>query len=290
MEKIVRMQLDLSTTGRLGHSAGLSPQRTRGVRTVRGKARRYETQLMCDLFLAFSWVLVSHAHSLLAAPGSRSGPSAAMIGLPGSLNRVAGGGGYASLSDRDEFSPNQPCHRGLRRAFRYPNRLSEIAITDSDGLLLALLLGGEPQVSEEADRAAVMADEIAHKSIQNVVIQLNHAIPEDNIAFVHRLTQSWEAPYVPRSSFWRLNHATSNRTCQYPRSRSGRSAEVLHGEAGIQGFNKSVFWRGQATLDRTACSRSGHAARIVHTRGPRKSHWWIPARDFPVRRCFRHGE
>jgi len=68
------------------------------------------------------------------------------------------------------------------RSFSRPHRFSEIAVTDTDSFPLPLLFRSEPQVDKVAHWSAVMPDKIAHQAVENVFIQLNHAIPTVNIA------------------------------------------------------------------------------------------------------------
>ena len=82
---------------------------------------------------------------------------------------------------------DQPSNRTLSGAFRDPHRFSEIAVTDTDSFPLPLLFRSKPQVDKVAHWSAVMPDKIAHQAVENVFIQLDHAIPTVNIAIPHTL-------------------------------------------------------------------------------------------------------
>ena len=81
----------------------------------------------------------------------------------------------------------QPSDRTLSGTFRDPYRFSEIAVADTDSFFLPLLFRSKPQVDEVAHGSAVMPDKIAHQAVENVLIQLNHAVPTINIAMPHTL-------------------------------------------------------------------------------------------------------
>ena len=82
---------------------------------------------------------------------------------------------------------DQPSNRTLSGAFRDPHRFSEIAVADTHSFVLPLLFRSKPQVDEVAHWSAVMPDKIAHQAVENVFIQLDHAIPTVNIAMPRTL-------------------------------------------------------------------------------------------------------
>jgi len=82
---------------------------------------------------------------------------------------------------------DQPSNRTLSGAFRDPHRFSEIAVADTHRFVLPLLFRSKPQVHEVAHWSTVMPDKIAHQAVENVSIQLNHAVPTVNIAIPHTL-------------------------------------------------------------------------------------------------------
>ena len=82
---------------------------------------------------------------------------------------------------------DQPSDCTLRGAFRNSHRFSEVTVADTDSFFLPLLFRSKPQVDEVAHGSAVMPDKIAHQAVENVLIQLNHAVPTINIAMPHTL-------------------------------------------------------------------------------------------------------
>ena len=82
---------------------------------------------------------------------------------------------------------DQPGNCTLSGAFRDPYGFSEIAVAYTDGFSLPLLFPSKPQVDEVAHGSAVMSNQIAHQAVENVFIQLDHAVPTVNIAIPHTL-------------------------------------------------------------------------------------------------------
>ena len=95
-------------------------------------------------------------------------------GSPGCKGFVGGCGGDCGFCDGEQFAADEPADGGLRGAFGDADGLGEILIADSDRRVAALLFGDEPDVDEEAGRAAVVADEIAQEDVGNVGIELKH--------------------------------------------------------------------------------------------------------------------
>jgi hypothetical protein len=62
----------------------------------------------------------------------------------------------------------------LRRALGDPDGFREFLIADFDSSFSVLLFDGKPQVDEEAYWAAVMADQVAHKSVGYVRVERRH--------------------------------------------------------------------------------------------------------------------
>ena len=93
--------------------------------------------------------------------------------------------------------------RQPERTFRDTHTFRDLAVADIHGFLLPLLLSSEPQIDEVTDWAPVMPDEIAHQAIENVFIQLNHAIPTVNIAMPHTLhNREGTAALIRPSTRW----------------------------------------------------------------------------------------
>lgn len=79
---------------------------------------------------------------------------------------VGGGCGDCGFGDGKELAADEPAYGGLSGAFGDADGFGELLIANGDrggGALLGifLLLGGEPDVDEEAGGTAVVADEIA---------------------------------------------------------------------------------------------------------------------------------
>lgn len=82
---------------------------------------------------------------------------------------------------------DQPSDRTLSGAFGDAHRFGEVAIANAHWFLLPLLFSSEPQIDEVAHWSAIMPDKITHEAVENVVIKLDHAIPNVNIATPHTL-------------------------------------------------------------------------------------------------------
>src|SRR5215469_6925834 len=87
---------------------------------------------------------------------------------------VDGGCGDCGFVDGEKLTADEPADGGLRGAFGDADGLGEVLVADLDGGATALLLGGEPDVDEEAGGAAVMTDEIAQEDFGDVGIELQH--------------------------------------------------------------------------------------------------------------------
>jgi hypothetical protein len=55
-------------------------------------------------------------------------------------------------------------------------------VADLDGPRSTLLLGGQPQVDKEAHRPFVVADEVAHQDIGQIIVEVSHAMFINTIA------------------------------------------------------------------------------------------------------------
>jgi hypothetical protein len=64
----------------------------------------------------------------------------------------------------------------LGRAFGYPDVLCQFLIADLYCAITAFLFGDQPYIDEEADGTAVMADEVTHEDIDNVIITREHNV------------------------------------------------------------------------------------------------------------------
>jgi hypothetical protein len=87
---------------------------------------------------------------------------------------VRRGGGDGGFGGGEEFAPDEPGYGGLCGAFGDADGFGEILIADGDGAGVALLLGCEPDVDEEAGGAAVVADEVGQEDVGDVGIELEH--------------------------------------------------------------------------------------------------------------------
>ena len=74
----------------------------------------------------------------------------------------------------------------------------EILIADADGSAAEGLLAGEPQVNEEGGGSAVVAGEVAEKGVEDVVVDLGHAVPTINIAINGQLRAQANIPMLLR--------------------------------------------------------------------------------------------
>ncbi len=84
-----------------------------------------------------------------------------------------------------QLSLDQPADCGLRRAFRNTDALGDMLIARLHHSFVSALLRGYPHVNEETDQLPVVADQVAHEDINDVVVDFDHrrvAIPADNIA------------------------------------------------------------------------------------------------------------
>jgi len=82
---------------------------------------------------------------------------------------------------------DQPSGRSLCGAFRDAHGFGEFAIADTHRFVLALLFRSKPQIHEVAYWSSVMPDQVPHQAVENIFIQLDHAIPTSNIAISHTL-------------------------------------------------------------------------------------------------------
>src|SRR5271154_1862961 len=94
--------------------------------------------------------------------------------FPRTEHRVARRRRGVHFAGREQPTPRQPAHCGLRGAFGYSDALGELAVADLHGGASALLLGGQPQVHKKAYRPAIMAHKVSHQHIGNVRIEGRH--------------------------------------------------------------------------------------------------------------------
>ena len=84
--------------------------------------------------------------------------------FPGTQNGVTRLCRYVLFANRKKFPSNEPAHRSLHRTLRNPDALRKFLIADLNRRISrVLLLRSKPQVHEEADGSAVVADQVAHK-------------------------------------------------------------------------------------------------------------------------------
>jgi len=62
----------------------------------------------------------------------------------------------------------------LDGTLRNANAFREFPIADPHHAISALLFGCQPQVYQEADRSSVMADQVAHEHVNNVLVKREH--------------------------------------------------------------------------------------------------------------------
>jgi len=93
---------------------------------------------------------------------------------PGAEDRVRGSGCDCGFGRGEQAAADQPRYGGLRRAFGDPDGFREFLIADFDCRFSILLLNREPQVDEEAYRAPVVADEVAHEDVGYVGVERGH--------------------------------------------------------------------------------------------------------------------
>src|SRR4051794_19876322 len=84
----------------------------------------------------------------------------------------------------DQLTPTKKIERSLHRAFRETSRFGDDAQTRCDGLpFRASCLAVEPDVNQIGRGLAVMADDVAHQDIEDIVVDWNcftksrHALP-----------------------------------------------------------------------------------------------------------------
>src|ERR1700679_3284915 len=73
-----------------------------------------------------------------------------------------------------QAAANQPANCRLRRTLGDSDALREFLITDLNCFFPALLLGRKPQIDQETDRPAIVADQVAHEGISEIRIQSRH--------------------------------------------------------------------------------------------------------------------
>jgi hypothetical protein len=112
------------------------------------------------------------------------------------LYGIAGGGGETRFADGDELSSGKPAGGGLGGAFRYPNRLRQLLITDGDCIPLALLLRGKPEVHEKTHRPAVMSDQVAHQNVNYVIIHGEHGYTNGQYSIDYLIASFDDEGYV----------------------------------------------------------------------------------------------
>src|SRR6267143_1321571 len=78
------------------------------------------------------------------------------------------------LASGEQFPSNQPAHRSLRRTLRKSNRLGQLLITHLNGSLPTCLFGRKPYIDKEAGGSPVVADQVAHQLVYDVIIQVQH--------------------------------------------------------------------------------------------------------------------
>src|SRR6266478_2140199 len=78
------------------------------------------------------------------------------------------------LASGEQFPSNQPAHRSLRRTLRKSNRLGQLLITHLNGSLPTCLFGRKPYIDKEAGGSPVVADQVAHQHVYDVIIQVQH--------------------------------------------------------------------------------------------------------------------
>ena len=78
------------------------------------------------------------------------------------------------LASGEQFPSNQPAHRSLRRTLRKSNRLGQLLITHLNGSLPTCLFGHKPYIDKEAGGSPVVADQVAHQHVYDVIIQVQH--------------------------------------------------------------------------------------------------------------------
>src|SRR5277367_5847143 len=94
--------------------------------------------------------------------------------FPRTEHRVARRRRGVHFAGREQPTPHQPAHCGLRGAFGYTDALRKLAVADLHGGASALLLAGQPQVHKKAYRAAIVAHKVSHQHIGNVRIEGRH--------------------------------------------------------------------------------------------------------------------
>ena len=78
------------------------------------------------------------------------------------------------LASAEQFPSNQPAHRSLHRTLRKSNRLGQLLITHLNGSLPTCLFGHKPYIDKEAGGSPVVADQVAHQHVYDVIIQVQH--------------------------------------------------------------------------------------------------------------------
>ena len=81
-----------------------------------------------------------------------------------------GDGGGALFGCGEQFPAAEPAYGGLDGTFGDADVFGEFLVADLNGCAAAGLFGGEPKIDEKADRAAVVANQIAQEHVGDVVV------------------------------------------------------------------------------------------------------------------------
>jgi hypothetical protein len=93
---------------------------------------------------------------------------------PGAKDSVAGGRSWIVFADGKQFASREPIDGRLNGTLRDADAFRHLSVANLNRIRAPLLLGRKPQVNQEADWPTVVADQIAQKDIDNVIIQGKH--------------------------------------------------------------------------------------------------------------------
>jgi len=99
---------------------------------------------------------------------------AASTTFPRCQHRVARHCGCVLLVRSQQFAAAQPTHRRLRGTFRDADGLREFLIADLDIVTVALLFDSKPEIHQKCDGPPIVADQIAHQYVGNVIVKRGH--------------------------------------------------------------------------------------------------------------------
>lgn len=93
---------------------------------------------------------------------------------PGAQYHVSRCCGDIFFANGEKFPSDEPAHCRLHGTFRSSNRFRESLIADLNRCVSTPLFVCQPKIHEETDGSPVMADEVAHEHVDNVIVHGGH--------------------------------------------------------------------------------------------------------------------